>query len=180
MILVKLTIEQIGSDGQCFKYCNDDTTTISHKPVGSLSFGGVFKFVIEDIHSFSASTRRVIVHTYGASATSPTVEATNIATGLASSSSYIDQLYFGCSVGSTSWTGIIPNSKLIALTQGSADKWWLQLYIEPGQYILWVGITLLCGLVVLASMIGGLYYQELAADSKQRLRERHALNFDAL
>ena len=125
-----------GTDGQCFKLCDGKVKPVQ-KPYGSHSLGSLFKFVITDIESIGTSVTRVITHTLNTHLRVGSAPSDNLAVGLASSSSYIDALYFGCSLGSTSWTGVIPNSKLFAITEGKVSQWRLELYIEPGKYILW-------------------------------------------
>lgn len=55
---------------------------------------------------------------------------------------------------------VIPNSKLVINPGATPDEWHKELYLRPGQWIPWVGVTVLGTMVALAGVVLVLHLNE--------------------
>jgi integrin alpha FG-GAP repeat containing protein 1 len=55
---------------------------------------------------------------------------------------------------------VIPNSKLVINPGNTPDEWHKELYLRPGQWIPWVGATILGTMVGLAGIVLVLHLSE--------------------
>jgi integrin alpha FG-GAP repeat containing protein 1 len=55
---------------------------------------------------------------------------------------------------------VIPNSKLVINPGDTPDDWHKELYLRPGQWIPWVGATVLGTMVALAGVVLVLHLNE--------------------
>jgi hypothetical protein len=55
---------------------------------------------------------------------------------------------------------VIPNSKLVLNPGAAPDEWHKELYLRPGQWIPWVGATVLGTMVALAGVVLVLHLNE--------------------
>ena len=55
---------------------------------------------------------------------------------------------------------VIPNSKLVINPGPTADEWHKELYLRPGQWIPWVGASVLGTMVALAGVVLVLHLNE--------------------
>lgn len=55
---------------------------------------------------------------------------------------------------------VIPNSKLVINPGATPDEWHKELYLRPGQWIPWVGATVLGTMVALAGVVLVLHLNE--------------------
>jgi integrin alpha FG-GAP repeat containing protein 1 len=104
-----------------------------------------------------------------------------------------------------SWSNVIPNSNLIVFPPDYLEayddppyskhmdsttnrskpfhdpgNWILELHINPGEYIVWILISLICCLFILLCIVVALKRIELKEDRIERTRTLHSINFDAL
>ncbi|CAL1703385.1 unnamed protein product [Somion occarium] len=105
--------------------------------------------------------------------------------GLGRTNNYIENLF----VGSTKHTaqhyinmeGVIPNSKVVIIPAVGEDGMWKrELYLRPGEWIVWVTLTVVGAMLVLAVIVGVLHLSEKREDEMERRRASHHINFDAL
>lgn len=86
--------------------------------------------------------------------------------GLGRTNNYIENLF----VGSTrhaeqhyiNMEGVIPNSKVVIIPpqSGSGEMWRKELYLRPGNWIPWVGVSVVAAMIVLAVMTFVLHLNE--------------------
>jgi integrin alpha FG-GAP repeat containing protein 1 len=55
---------------------------------------------------------------------------------------------------------VIPNSKLVINPGAVEDEWHKELYLHPGQWIPWVGLTVVGTMVALAGVVLVLHLNE--------------------
>lgn len=88
--------------------------------------------------------------------------------GLGRTNNYIENLF----VGSTKHTaqhyinmeGVIPNSKVVIIPAVGEDGMWKrELYLRPGEWIVWVTLTVVGAMLVLAVIVGVLHLSEKAS-----------------
>jgi len=109
--------------------------------------------------------------------------------GLGRTNNYVENLF----VGSTrhqeehfmSIEGVIPNSQVVVVPYQPEDiddprTWSRQLFLMPGRWIPWVGVTLIGSMIILATVVLVLHINEKAQDELERRRGMHLINFDAL
>ena len=106
--------------------------------------------------------------------------------GLGRTSNFIQNIEVGIvyrfGVRTYSKTNIFPNSEIIFFPPhaDSAGAWRAELQIHPGEYIVYVIISIACALVVLAIITGIFKWQEKREDDLERKKATHLINFDAL
>ena len=78
--------------------------------------------------------------------------------------------------------GLVPNSDLIinSPTADSPNSFHFELHILPGQYFLWVLISIATSMLVLGSLTAYFKWREIQEDNEERKRAIHSINFDAL
>ncbi|KAI0320316.1 hypothetical protein OF83DRAFT_1162494 [Amylostereum chailletii] len=104
--------------------------------------------------------------------------------GLGRTNNYIENLF----AGSTKHTPqhyinlemVIPNSKIVINPAPTGDDWRKELYLRPGQWIPWVGVSVVGAMVGLAGVVLVLHLNEKREDELERRRASHHINFDAL
>ncbi|KAK9897721.1 hypothetical protein P389DRAFT_169746 [Cystobasidium minutum MCA 4210] len=109
--------------------------------------------------------------------------------GLGRTNNYVENLL----VGSTrhqdehymAIEGVIPNSQVVIVPWQPEDghgpsTWTKQLFLMPGRWIPWVGVTLVTTIIVLAITVLVLHINEKRQDELERRRGMHLINFDAL
>jgi integrin alpha FG-GAP repeat containing protein 1 len=81
--------------------------------------------------------------------------------GLGRTNNYIENLFAGAAHGRVAALEmVIPNSKLVINPGGAPDEWHKELYLRPGQWIPWVGATVLGTMVALAGVVLVLHLNE--------------------
>lgn len=78
--------------------------------------------------------------------------------------------------------GLVPNSDLIINSPhaDSPNSFHFELHILPGQYFLWVLISIAMAMAVLGSLTAYFKWREIKEDNEERKRAIHSINFDAL
>ncbi|KAN0105511.1 hypothetical protein V8E52_010950 [Russula decolorans] len=101
--------------------------------------------------------------------------------GLGRTNNYIENLFAGAAHGRVAALEmVIPNSKLVINPGATPGEWHKELYLRPGQWIPWVGATVLGTMVALAGVVLVLHLNEKREDEMERRRASHHINFDAL
>ena len=81
--------------------------------------------------------------------------------GLGRTNNYIENLFAGAAHGRVAALEmVIPNSKLVINPGGTPGEWHKELYLRPGQWIPWVGATVLGTMVALAGVVLVLHLNE--------------------
>lgn len=75
---------------------------------------------------------------------------------------------------------LIPNSDLIITPPAGNRDWKIALYIDPGEYSLWVFITAVCSMIACVVIAIILKRREAIEDRQEKRNARHIINFDAL
>ncbi|KAI0029329.1 hypothetical protein K488DRAFT_56617 [Vararia minispora EC-137] len=104
--------------------------------------------------------------------------------GIGRTNNYIENLF----AGSTKHTQehfinlemVIPNSKLVINPSPDNDAWRKELYLRPGEWIPWVGVSVVAAMVGFAGVAIILHLNEKREDEMERRRTSHHINFDAL
>ena len=60
---------------------------------------------------------------------------------------------------------VIPNSKLVINPGAVEDEWYKELYLRPGQWIRWVGLTVVGTMVSLAGVVLVMHLNEKVRSS---------------
>lgn len=78
--------------------------------------------------------------------------------------------------------GLVPNSDLIINSPhaDSPHSFHFELHILPGQYFLWVLISIATAMLVLGSLTAYFKWREVKEDNEERRKAIHSINFDAL
>ena len=125
--------------------------------------------------------------------------------GLGRTNNYIENLFAGSTKHEPThyinMEMVIPNSKLVInpAPKGDEGLWRKELYLRPGEWIPWVGVTVLVTMVLLAGVVFVLHLNEKVRrlvlstvhafanhylsqreDELERRRASHHINFDAL
>lgn len=61
-----------------------------------------------------------------------------------------------------------------------ANRWKVELYIQPADYIPWVFVVLAGAAAILATVVATLNWMEKREDRLERRKALHIVNFDAL
>jgi integrin alpha FG-GAP repeat containing protein 1 len=81
--------------------------------------------------------------------------------GLGRTNNYIENLFAGATRGRVAALEmVIPNSKLVINPGAALNEWHKELYLRPGQWIPWVGATVLGTMVALAGVVLVLHLNE--------------------
>jgi integrin alpha FG-GAP repeat containing protein 1 len=81
--------------------------------------------------------------------------------GLGRTNNYIENLFAGAAHGRiAALEMVIPNSKLVINPGAGEDEWHKELYLRPGQWIPWVGLTVVGTMVALAGVVLVLHLNE--------------------
>lgn len=81
--------------------------------------------------------------------------------GLGRTNNYIENLFAGAAHGRVAALEmVIPNSKLVINPGATPEEWHKELYLRPGQWIPWVGATVLGTMVALAGVVLVLHLNE--------------------
>jgi integrin alpha FG-GAP repeat containing protein 1 len=79
--------------------------------------------------------------------------------------------------------GLIPNSQVVIVPYQPEDgrtpvTWSRQLFLQPGQWIPWVGVALVGSLIALSVIVIVLHVNEQRQDEAERRKAQHLINFD--
>jgi integrin alpha FG-GAP repeat containing protein 1 len=83
-------------------------------------------------------------------------------------------------LGGYSKNNIFPNSEIMFVPPHADAGWRAELQINPGEYLVFVGISVAVALLVLAVITAIFKWQERREDEIERRKATHLINFDAL
>jgi hypothetical protein len=127
------------------------------QPSGASTSGASYKYTILD-----TSGRRSAAHVPQLPQTSYQSLNTPYAFfGLGRTNNYIENLFAGAARNRVAALEmVIPNSKLVINPGTAPDEWHKELYLRPGQWIPWVGASVLGTMVALAGVVLVLHLNE--------------------
>ncbi|EJD46184.1 hypothetical protein AURDEDRAFT_63627 [Auricularia subglabra TFB-10046 SS5] len=167
-------------NGACGGWCEGNNT--KYHPFGVSYSGATYKYTVLDTSGVrSAAQVGQLPQTAYQALLTPYAFF-----GLGRTNNYIENLF----VGSTrhdeqhyiNMEGVIPNSKVVIIPprSGSGDMWRKELYLRPGNWIPWVGVSVIAAMIGLAATTFVLHLNEKREDELERRRASHHINFDAL
>ncbi|CAK5279256.1 unnamed protein product [Mycena citricolor] len=175
-------LKAIVLNGACGNgWCYGPNGTEKYHPFGVSYSGATYKYtVLDTTGSRSAAQVGQLPQTSYQSLQTPYSFI-----GLGRTNNYIENLF----VGSTMHTeqhyinieGVIPNSKVVILPPSKeGDPWKRELFLRPGDWIPWVTLTVVIGMILLAVIVLVLHLNEKREDELEKRRASHHINFDAL
>eukprot|EP01118_Nematostelium_gracile_P010163 TRINITY_DN3480_c0_g1_i1.p1 TRINITY_DN3480_c0_g1~~TRINITY_DN3480_c0_g1_i1.p1 ORF type:complete len:400 (+),score=115.25 TRINITY_DN3480_c0_g1_i1:526-1725(+) len=106
--------------------------------------------------------------------------------GLGRASNYIEEIYLGVSYKSDSvhyhmWSGVIPNSQLVAIPYkpNSPEDWTLDLFIRSSGIVLWVVVAEVSCLIATGGAIAFFTWKEKKEDKLIKKETAHLFAFNA-
>ncbi|KAI0303281.1 hypothetical protein B0F90DRAFT_1709692 [Multifurca ochricompacta] len=166
-------------NGACSSgWCIPENSSLPwYPPSGAITSGASYKYTILD-----TSGRRSAAQIPQLPQTSYQALNTPYAFfGLGRTNNYIENLFAGVARHRVAALEmVIPNSKLVINPGAEPGDWHKELYLRPGQWIPWVGLTVLGTMVALAGVVLILHLNEKREDELERRRASHHINFDAL
>ncbi|THH16940.1 hypothetical protein EW146_g3775 [Bondarzewia mesenterica] len=186
-------------NGACISgWCTPSDGSERYRPFGVSYSGASYKYTVLDtsgrrsaaqgIHflpSFSMSPNSTSSPVAQLPQTSyQSLQTPYVFFGLGRTNNYIENLF----AGSTKHTAqhfinlemVIPNSKIVINPSETDDVWRKELYLRPGEWIPWVGVSVIATTVGLAGVVLVLHLNEKREDELERRRASHHINFDAL
>ncbi|KAH9961067.1 hypothetical protein BC827DRAFT_354011 [Russula dissimulans] len=166
-------------NGACSSgWCHPDNSSLARYPPAGASTSGVsYKYTILDTSGgrSAAQVPQLPQTSYQA------LNTPYAFFGLGRTNNYIENLFAGAALGRVAALEmVIPNSKLVINPGAEPDEWHKELYLRPGRWIPWVGVTVLGTMVALAGVVLVLHLNEKREDELERRRASHHINFDAL
>lgn len=64
--------------------------------------------------------------------------------------------------------------------QTQMREWHTELFLQPGQWVPWVGLSVIGTVLALGGVVWFLHEREKREDEEERRRALHAINFQAL
>ncbi|KAH8995858.1 hypothetical protein EDB86DRAFT_2920938 [Lactarius hatsudake] len=166
-------------NGACSSgWCVPENGSIArYAPSGASTSGASYKYTILD-----TSGRRSAAQVPQLPQTSYQALNTPYAFfGLGRTNNYIENLFAGAGRKRVAALEmVIPNSKLVINPGTAPGEWHKELYLRPGQWIPWVGASVLGTMIALAGVVLVLHLNEKREDELERRRASHHINFDAL
>ena len=179
---------------------SSSVTRSSFKPWGVNYAGASYKFTVLDPNGVRRAQHvgQLAQTGYGALLTPSTY------LGLGRTNNYVELLEVGSSRRQgkeqrvLSMEGVIPNSQIYInpwqpppppaqdgsvaemTTKAATGTWSKEMYLHPGEWIIWVLVVLVAIVVVLCAIVVLLHVHERREDEKERKRAVYAINFDAL
>ncbi|KAI0081457.1 hypothetical protein K474DRAFT_1613628 [Panus rudis PR-1116 ss-1] len=176
-------LKAIVLNGACTSgLCTSPNGSLRYHPYGVSYSGATYKYTVLD-----TSGRRSAAEV----AQLPQTAYQSLLTpysyfGLGRTNNYIENLFVGSTKHSPehfiNMEGVIPNSKVVIIPSPdtSDGMWRRELYLRPGEWIVWVTLTVVGAMFVLAIIVGVLHWNEKREDELERRRASHHINFDAL
>lgn len=170
-------------NGVCPAPCMSKSTgSTAHRPYGSSFPGPTVKFSFTD---FDGSLR-IRSGSQSPQSGNGRFGAPFLFFGLGRTNNFVELLAVRTpsrlSPNSARKAGLVPNSDLI-INSPHADSptaFHFELHILPGQYFLWVLISIGISMLVLGSLTAYFKWLEIKEDNEERRKAIHSINFDAL
>lgn len=170
-------------NGVCPAPCMSKTTgSTAHRPYGSSFPGPTVKFSFTD---FDGSLR-IRSGSQLPQSGNGRFSAPFLFFGLGRTNNFVELLAVRTpsrlSPNSARKAGLVPNSDLIINSPhaDSPNSFHFELHILPGQYFLWVLMSIAISMIVLGSLTAYFKWREVKEDNEERRRAIHSINFDAL
>ncbi|WVN88253.1 uncharacterized protein L203_103454 [Cryptococcus depauperatus CBS 7841] len=187
-------------NGVCDGKCEPTLGGKTYNPLGVNYAGASFKFTLLD----TAGRRVAQQVTQLAQSGYHSLQMPYAFFGLGRTNNYVEKLFVGASLFPpnhvTVLESLIPNSQVIINPPYPASlrpdenkenssvspvklrstEWKSRLYLKPGDWVPWVGAVVLGTVIVLGTVVIGLYEKEKREDERERQRALHAINFQAL
>lgn len=171
-------------NGVCPSPCRRvDSLATAERPYGVNFIGPSFRLSFVD--SFGATQIRS--ETQLGQVLNCALQSSTSLVGLGSTSNFVQRLDVGVFLSHAeadekhSITNVIPNSEVIFVPpHADSPAWRAELQINPGDYILYVLVSVASALLVLAILTGIFKWQEKREDDEERRKATHLVNFDAL
>lgn len=161
--------------------CTAPNTSIKYHPFGVSYSGATYKYTVLDTNGRRSAA---------AVAQLPQTSYQTLLTpysyfGLGRTNNYIENLFVGSTLHTAehfiNMEGVVPNSKVVIIPPVERDGFWRkELYLRPGEWIIWVTVTVVAATIVLAIIVFVLHLSEKREDELERRRASHHINFDAL
>ncbi|KJE93891.1 hypothetical protein CAOG_004609 [Capsaspora owczarzaki ATCC 30864] len=169
------------SNGVCPDSSCDGKLIPDAKPYGISTYGPSVLCTFADESGDARSLHSVQLSQNGFQA----LDLPFVLIGLGRTTSYVDTLDVGVAytIGGAAptrqWPSLIPNSQVVIFPSplDSPDSWIMELYLSPGETMLWTGVSLICTCVALAVVIWGLRYREKRQDEVEKRRTAHLFHF---
>ncbi|KAF8638878.1 hypothetical protein AX17_001933 [Amanita inopinata Kibby_2008] len=175
-------LKAIVLNGACDNgWCYGTNATQRYHPFGVSYSGASYKYTVLDTsgHRSAAQVGQLLQTSYHS------LQTPYSFFGLGRTNNYIENLFVGTTVHHKqhyiNMEGVIPNSRVVILP--SSDEgitWRRELFLRPGEWIPWVTLTVVVGMVLLAIIVLVLHMNEKREDEMERRRASHHINFDAL
>lgn len=169
-------------NGVCPAPCHQRATgSRSDRPYGVDYIGATYRFYFYDLDgAVQVRTNTQLSQTGNRALQSPT-----LLFGLGRTSNFIPDMSVG--INSRRQPALFaiqntfPNSEIVFVPpHADSSSWRAELQINPGDYIVYVTISIASALLVLALTTAIFKYQEKREDDLERKRATHLVNFDAL
>ncbi|KAK2460674.1 hypothetical protein APHAL10511_007144 [Amanita phalloides] len=175
-------LKAIVLNGACDSgWCDGDNGTKPYQPFGVSYSGASYKYTVLDTsgHRSAAQVGQLPQTSY------QSLQTPYSFFGLGRTNNYIENLFVGTTVHSKQHyiniEGVVPNSRVVILPSlNEGEAWRRELFLRPGEWIPWVTIIVLIGMLLLAIIVFILHMHEKREDEMERKRASHHINFDAL
>jgi len=169
----------LGLNGVCTQWCSGSPAFPDPRPYGVNFHGVTIKYSYSDLNGW---IRSPAIPQLPQSSHMPLLTPYTLS-GLGRPSNYISYLFLGLPLRSThwfSWSGIIPNSQVVAIPYppSSPDSWRAELYLSLSGSTIWIVISIVGCLIVLGVIVFVFSRQEKQQDDKERKEKYH--NFKAM
>jgi len=175
-------LKAIVLNGACDNgWCYGPNGSERYHPFGVSYSGATYKYTVLDTagHRSAAQVGQLPQTSYHA------LQTPYSFFGLGRTNNYIENLFVGTTIHAPehyiNMEGVIPNSKVVILPSANQDEAWKrELFLRPGEWIPWVTVTVVVGMILLAIIVFVLHLNEKREDELERRRVSHHINFDAL
>ncbi|GJE88027.1 VCBS repeat-containing protein [Phanerochaete sordida] len=161
--------------------CSAPNSSLKYHPFGVSYSGATYKYtVLDTTGKRSAAAAAQLPQTGYQSLLTPYSYF-----GLGRTNNYIENMFVGSTLHSEehfiNMEGVIPNSKVVIIPPVERDgSWRKELYLRPGEWIVWVTVAVVGATIILAIITFVLHLNEKREDELERRRASHHINFDAL
>lgn len=164
-------------NGVCHRQCRSDRrlqgrTDSSTGPIGGGTPGPTVRYHFSDIDGVT----RVRVMAQLPVTGQRRLSLPFVAVGLGRINSFVEELCVATPTGDRfTRQHVLPNSHLSAFPpSGDEQHWRLQLYINPADYSMWVGVSVLLAVAIFAGIAGAFKLRERWEDGRERQRQASA------
>ncbi|EKM81384.1 hypothetical protein AGABI1DRAFT_106101 [Agaricus bisporus var. burnettii JB137-S8] len=179
-------LKAIALNGACDSgWCYSANGSERYHPFGVRYSGATYKYTVFDTlgHRSAAEVGQLPQTSYHA------LQTPYSFFGLGRTNNYIENMFVGTTLHAPEHYinmegSVIPNSRVVILPPAdggeSGGTWKRELFLRSGDWIPWVTVTCVIGMVILAIIVFVLHLNEKREDELERRRISHHINFDAL